>query len=139
MRVRTQCFGYYVEGLLSLAGRIIMNHRCLELSILCRAWFLAGVAVGQPLLHYHGASDPAWIRHDRRAEEVAPSWKPEFKSTKLPTPPALSGGTRLEEHSAKLADVPSTSQIVAAMEQLLTRTMVSLDDRRLRRLTRSRS
>ena len=37
--------------------------------------------------------------------------------------------TRLEEHSAKLADVPSTSQIVAAMEQLLTRTMASLDDR----------
>lgn len=37
--------------------------------------------------------------------------------------------TRLEEHSAKLADVPSTSQIVAAMEQLLSRTMASLDDR----------
>jgi chromosome segregation ATPase len=37
--------------------------------------------------------------------------------------------TRLEEHSAKLADVPSTSQIVSAMEQLLTRTMASLDER----------
>src|SRR5260370_5907841 len=37
--------------------------------------------------------------------------------------------SRLEEHSAKLADVPSTSQIVAAMEQLLSRTMASLDDR----------
>jgi DNA repair exonuclease SbcCD ATPase subunit len=37
--------------------------------------------------------------------------------------------TRLEEHSARLADVPSTSQIVAAMEQLLTKTMASLDDR----------
>jgi chromosome segregation ATPase len=36
---------------------------------------------------------------------------------------------RLEEHSARLADVPSTSQIVAAMEQLLTKTMASLDDR----------
>jgi chromosome segregation ATPase len=36
---------------------------------------------------------------------------------------------RLEEHAAKLADVPSTSQIVAAMEQLLSRTMASLDDR----------
>ena len=36
---------------------------------------------------------------------------------------------RLEEHSAKLADVPSTSQIVAAMEQLLSRTMASLDER----------
>ena len=37
--------------------------------------------------------------------------------------------TRLNEHAAKLADVPSTSQIVAAMEQLLTKTMSSLDDR----------
>ena len=35
----------------------------------------------------------------------------------------------LEEHAAKLADVPSTGQIVAAMEQLLSRTMASLDDR----------
>jgi chromosome segregation ATPase len=37
--------------------------------------------------------------------------------------------SRLEEHAAKLADVPSTGQIVAAMEQLLTKTMSSLDDR----------
>lgn len=36
---------------------------------------------------------------------------------------------RLEEHSAKLADAPSTSQIVAAMEQLLSKTMASLDER----------
>lgn len=37
--------------------------------------------------------------------------------------------TRLDEHAVKLADVPSTSQIVAAMEQLLGKTMSSLDDR----------
>ena len=36
---------------------------------------------------------------------------------------------RLEEHSAKLAEVPSTTQIVAAMEQLLSKTMTSLDER----------
>jgi len=36
---------------------------------------------------------------------------------------------RLEEHAAKLADVPSTSQIVSAMEQLLSKTMASLDER----------
>jgi hypothetical protein len=36
---------------------------------------------------------------------------------------------QLEKHAAKLKDVPSTSQIVAAMEQLLTKTMSSLDDR----------
>jgi chromosome segregation ATPase len=36
---------------------------------------------------------------------------------------------KLEEHAAKLAEMPSTTQIVAAMEQLLTKTMASLDDR----------
>ena len=36
---------------------------------------------------------------------------------------------RLDRHAAKLTDVPSTSQIVAAMEQLLSKTMASLDDR----------
>jgi chromosome segregation ATPase len=37
--------------------------------------------------------------------------------------------TRLDEHAARLADVPSTTQIVSAMEQLLTKTMASLDER----------
>ena len=36
---------------------------------------------------------------------------------------------RLDEHAVKLSDVPSTSQIVSAMEQLLSKTMASLDDR----------
>jgi uncharacterized coiled-coil protein SlyX len=36
---------------------------------------------------------------------------------------------RLDDHAAKLADVPSTTQIVAAMEQLLAKTMSSLDER----------
>jgi chromosome segregation ATPase len=37
--------------------------------------------------------------------------------------------TQLQEHAAKLAEVPSTKQIVDAMEQLLSRTMSSLDER----------
>lgn len=36
---------------------------------------------------------------------------------------------QLQEHATRLADAPSTSQIIAAMEQLLSRTMSSLDDR----------
>ncbi|HLK68251.1 MAG TPA: hypothetical protein VKU19_32685 [Bryobacteraceae bacterium] len=36
---------------------------------------------------------------------------------------------RLDEHAAKLADVPSTTQIVAAMEQLLVKTMAGLEGR----------
>jgi hypothetical protein len=37
--------------------------------------------------------------------------------------------SRMDEVSAKLAEVPSTQQIVGAMEQLLAKTMTSLDDR----------
>jgi hypothetical protein len=37
--------------------------------------------------------------------------------------------TRIDEHTTRLADVPSTSQIVAAMEQLLSKTMANLDER----------
>jgi chromosome segregation ATPase len=36
---------------------------------------------------------------------------------------------QLQEHAARLADAPSTSQIIAAMEQLLSKTMSSLDER----------
>jgi hypothetical protein len=37
--------------------------------------------------------------------------------------------TRFDEQAAKLAEVPSTQQIVSAMEQLIGRTMNSLDER----------
>ena len=37
--------------------------------------------------------------------------------------------TRLDEQAAKLANIPSTTQIVSAMEQLLSKTMASLDER----------
>jgi chromosome segregation ATPase len=36
---------------------------------------------------------------------------------------------QLQEHAAKLNEMPSTKQIVDAMEQLLSRTMSSLDER----------
>jgi chromosome segregation ATPase len=36
---------------------------------------------------------------------------------------------RLDEHAVKLADIPSTAQIVGAMEQLLSKTMTTLDER----------
>src|ERR1700722_13475977 len=36
---------------------------------------------------------------------------------------------RLEEHSGRFSNMPSTSQIVSAMEQLLSKTMSSLDER----------
>ncbi len=36
---------------------------------------------------------------------------------------------RLDEQAARIAELPSTTQIVAAMEQLLSKTMASLDER----------
>lgn len=36
---------------------------------------------------------------------------------------------KLHEHDARLSDVPSTTQIVGAMEQILARSMSSLDER----------
>jgi uncharacterized coiled-coil protein SlyX len=36
---------------------------------------------------------------------------------------------KLEDYSVRLSDMPSTSQIVSAMEQILARTMSSLDER----------
>ena len=36
---------------------------------------------------------------------------------------------KVEDHEQRLHDVPSTSQIVAAMETLLSKTMASLDER----------
>lgn len=36
---------------------------------------------------------------------------------------------RLDEHATKLAEMPSTAQIVSAMEMLLSKTMASLDER----------
>jgi uncharacterized coiled-coil protein SlyX len=36
---------------------------------------------------------------------------------------------RLDDHAVKLAEAPTIGQIVAAMEQLLSNTMVSLDER----------
>jgi glutamyl-tRNA reductase len=36
---------------------------------------------------------------------------------------------RLDEHAARLAEVPSVAQLTSAVEQLLTKTMSSLDER----------
>jgi uncharacterized coiled-coil protein SlyX len=36
---------------------------------------------------------------------------------------------RLDDHAAKLSEIPSTNQIVTAMEGLLSKTMASLDER----------
>jgi uncharacterized coiled-coil protein SlyX len=94
------------------------------------AAFLAGVAAGVLTgggRREGGGADPAATQELKRALASL--------ETKIAAQESASTGRfaqielRLEEHATKLADVPSTSQIVAAMEQLLTKTMSSLDDR----------
>jgi len=95
------------------------------------AIFLAGIAAG--------ALTSA--RRERRGDGVPAAALDELKSSLANLESRLSAQdsataerftkveARLEEHSAKLAEVPSTAQIVAAMEQLLSKTMTSLDER----------
>jgi hypothetical protein len=95
------------------------------------AIFLAGVAAGALTLsrrdRTEGAADPvatndlkqsiSQVEERLKSQEVANAGR--FDKIEA----------RLEEHAGKLAEVPSTAQIVAAMEQLLSKTMASLDDR----------
>lgn len=95
------------------------------------AIFLAGIAAG--------ALTSA--RRERSGAGMDPAALNEFKTslanleTRLAAQDSATASrftqmeARIEQHSAKLAEVPSTAQIVAAMEQLLSKTITSLDDR----------
>ena len=93
------------------------------------AIFLAGVTAGVLSRNWreHGAVDTGALRDLKQS--VADL------EARLAAQESASSGrfsqieTRLDEHAAKLADIPSTTQIVAAMEQLLSKTMTSLDER----------
>ncbi|HEY2016433.1 MAG TPA: hypothetical protein VGH38_23170 [Bryobacteraceae bacterium] len=93
------------------------------------AIFLAGVAAGALTLSRKegGQADPAATRELKNAITGL--------QDKIAAQESLNASrfakieTQLDEHAAKLAEVPSTAQIVAAMEQLLSKTMTSLDDR----------
>jgi len=92
------------------------------------AIFLAGAALGAiALKRREGAADPAAAQELKKAIAQLES--------RLADQGTASGErftqieARLEEHAAKLAEVPSTAQIVTAMEQLLSKTMASLDER----------
>lgn len=93
------------------------------------AIFVAGVAAGvlSRARRESSAGDAAAIRDLKRS--VA-----ELETRMAAQETAQSGRfqqieARLEEHGSKLAEIPSTTQIIAAMEQLLSKTMSSLDDR----------
>lgn len=94
------------------------------------ALFLAGVAAGALTGTRRERSEPAASAElaglkdsiaalEAKVEAQASSANERFHQVE----------TRLDEHAAKLAEVPSTAQIVAAMEQILARSMASLDER----------
>ena len=61
-------------------------------------------------------------RDRRSASGLWPVWKPVFEAREAADAARFAGmETRLEEQAAQLKDMPSTSQIVAAMEQLLVK------------------
>ena len=93
------------------------------------AIFLAGVAAGALTLSRRGSG-----RTERDVDQV---WKAALADLEKRLANQESAHAarlnqvemRLDEHAAKLAETPSATQIVAAMEQLLSKTMSSLDDR----------
>jgi uncharacterized coiled-coil protein SlyX len=92
------------------------------------AIFLAGVAVGAltSARRESGTDSGAVTDLKRSVSEL------EARLTAQETVNANRFGqieTRLDEQAAKLANLPSTTQIVSAMEQLLSKTMASLDER----------
>jgi len=93
------------------------------------AIFLAGVAAGTLALtrKQGGGADPAVTEGLKKALAELEGRLAAQDATHANRFTQIE--TRLEEHAAKLAEVPSTTQIVAAMEQLLAKTMASLDER----------
>jgi hypothetical protein len=93
------------------------------------AIFLAGVAAGALTFarKEDGSADPAATQELKKALAGLES-RLAAQETDQASRFALVE-TRLDEHAARLAEMPSTTQIVAAMEQLLSKTMASLDDR----------
>jgi chromosome segregation ATPase len=93
------------------------------------AIFLAGVAAGALTLARRGGSGAG----EPATEELKAAIKD--LEGRLAAQEASSANrftqveARLDEHASKLAEVPTTAQIVGAMEQLLSKTMASLDER----------
>lgn len=93
------------------------------------AVFLAGIAAGALVGNRRGERgvDPGFSSDLKKSLAGLETKLTEHETANTARFTAIE--TRLDEHATKLTDVPSTSQIVAAMEQLLSKTMASLDDR----------
>jgi len=93
------------------------------------AIFLAGIAVGvvSSSRREQGPADSAAVNDLKRAVSELENRVAAQQNAQAARFSQIE--SRLDEHATKLADMPSTTQIVAAMEQLLSKTMASLDDR----------
>jgi uncharacterized coiled-coil protein SlyX len=93
------------------------------------AVFLAGIAAGTlTLARRKGAlADPEDLARLRQAAAELEARVAQHESVTAERFAKIE--SRLDEQAARLAEVPSTTQIVSAMEQLLIRTMSSLEDR----------
>ncbi len=91
------------------------------------AIFLAGVAAGVLTLSRREGGGAAATKELKKALDELASRVEATESANANRFTQVEA--RLDEHAAKLAEVPTTAQIVAAMEQLLSKTMASLDER----------
>jgi chromosome segregation ATPase len=88
------------------------------------AIFLAGVAAGALTRTRKRGSEFEELKRKVASLEAQIAARGTATETRFA---ALEG--RLEEHAAKLAEIPSTSQIAQAVEQVLANAMASLDER----------
>jgi uncharacterized coiled-coil protein SlyX len=90
--------------------------------------FLAGVATG--ILTGSAKRRSASAAPDPRLKSEIDELKKRAAAQEAATVERFSRmEAKLDEHAARFADVPSTTQIASAMEKILARAMSSLDDR----------
>jgi chromosome segregation ATPase len=91
------------------------------------AIFIAGVAAGAIA---EGRRERAFNRRAGQWRKALSGLEERLAAHETATTARLTQvETRIEEHAARLAELPSTAQIVEAMEDLLSKTMTSLDSR----------
>ncbi len=91
------------------------------------AIFLAGAVAGAITFSRRQASDRAAVKE---MKDTVAALQQRLEAQEAATAERLAQvQQRLDEHAAKLSEVPTAAQFVTAMEQLLNKTMASLDER----------
>jgi uncharacterized coiled-coil protein SlyX len=93
------------------------------------AIFLAGVAAGAVVLSRKGRTEASAAKMEELKASLAELAGRVAAHEASAAERLGQVESRLQEHSAKLAETPTTTEIVTAMERLLSKTMASLDER----------